>query len=214
MFEVVRVRDKIRIPPIKLGSKMKKALLEIAQEQYEGLIDEDVGIIVAVINAKKVGEGRIVPGDGAVYYDAELEFLAFRPKLHELVEGVVTETAEFGLFVRVGPMDGLIHVSQIMDEYLNYDSKNSMFISKESKEKIGLNDKVLARIVSISLKGTLADSKLGLTMRQPFLGKPRWIEQQIKDIRSGKAKEKKEKEGKKGKIKPKKHAKKEKGGKK
>lgn len=214
MFEVVRVRDKIRVPPIKLGSKMKKALLEIAQEQYEGLVDEDIGIIVAVINAKRVGEGRIVPGDGAVYYDAELEFLVFRPKLHELVEGVVTETAEFGLFVRIGPMDGLIHVSQIMDEYLNYDSKNSVFISKESKQKIGLNDKVLARIVSISLKGTLADSKLGLTMRQPFLGKPQWIEQQIKDVRSGKAKEKKEKEGKKGKTKPKKHAKKEKGGKK
>ncbi len=213
MFEVVRVRDKIRVPPIKLGSKMKKALLEIAQEQYEGLVDEDIGIIVAVINAKKVGEGKIVPGDGAVYYKAELEFLAFRPKLHEVVEGQVTETAEFGLFVRVGPMDGLIHVSQIMDEYLNYDSKNSMFISKETKQKIGLNDKVLARIVSISLKGTLADSKLGLTMRQPFLGKLQWVEQQIKDVRSGKAKEKKEKEAK-SKAKPQKHAKKEKGGKK
>ena len=33
MFEVVRVRDKIRVPPTKLGSKMKKALLEIAQEK-------------------------------------------------------------------------------------------------------------------------------------------------------------------------------------
>jgi len=213
MFEVVCVRDKIRVPPIKLGSKMKKALLEIAQEQYEGLVDEDIGIIVAVINAKKVGEGRIVPGDGAVYYKAELEFLVFRPKLHEVVEGQVTETAEFGLFVRIGPMDGLIHVSQIMDEYLNYDSKNSMFISKETKQKIGVNDKVLARIVSISLKGTLADSKLGLTMRQPCLGKLQWVEQQIKDVRSGKAKEKKGKEAK-GKAKPQKQAKKEKGGKK
>lgn len=190
MFEVVRIKDKLRVPPTKLGTKMKKALLEIAQEQYEGLIDDDLGVIVAVMNAKKCGEGRIVPGDGAVYYDAELEFLTFRPKVHEIVEGFVNETAEFGLFVRVGPMDGLIHVSQIMDEYLNYDSKNSQFISKESKLKIGLNDKVLARIVSVSLKGTIADSKLGLTMRQPFLGKLQWVEQQIKDARSGKLKEK------------------------
>ncbi len=200
MFEIVRVRDKIRVPPAKLGSGMKKALLEIAQEQYEGIVDEDLGIIVSVINAKKSGEGKIVPGDGAVYYQAELEFLVFRPRLHEVVEGIVTETAEFGLFVRVGPMDGLIHVSQIMDEYLNYDSKGSVFISKESKQRIGLNDKVLARIVSISLKGTLADSKLGLTMRQPFLGKLQWVEQQIKDARSGKTKEgeKKKKAAKKG----------------
>jgi len=188
MFEIVRIKDKLRVPPTKLGTKMKKALLEIAQEQYEGLIDDDLGVIVAVMNAKKSGEGKIVPGDGAVYYDAELEFLAFRPKIHEIVEGFVNETAEFGLFVRVGPMEGLIHVSQIIDEYLNYDSKNSQFISKTSKLKIGVNDKVLARIVSISLKGTIADSKLGLTMRQPFLGKWQWVEQQIKDARSGKVK--------------------------
>ncbi|MCD6478772.1 MAG: DNA-directed RNA polymerase [Candidatus Diapherotrites archaeon] len=191
MFEMVRVRDKLRVPPTKLGTKMKKALLEIAQEQYEGIVDEDLGVIVAVINAKKTGEGKIVPGDAAVYYEAELEFLVFKPRLYEVVEGFVTETAEFGLFVRVGPMDGLVHVSQIMDEYLNYDSKNSQFISKETKQRVGINDKVLARIVSISLKGTLADSKLGLTMRQPFLGKYQWIEQQIKDARSGKTKEKK-----------------------
>jgi DNA-directed RNA polymerase subunit E' len=191
MFEMVRVRDKLRVPPTKLGTKMKKALLEIAQEQYEGIVDEDLGVIVAVINAKKTGEGKIVPGDAAVYYEAELEFLVFKPRLYEIVEGFVTETAEFGLFVRVGPMDGLVHVSQIMDEYLNYDSKNSQFISKETKQRVGINDKVLARIVSISLKGTLADSKLGLTMRQPFLGKHQWIEQQIKEARSGKTKEKK-----------------------
>lgn len=194
VFEVVRVKDKLRVPPIKLGVKMKKALLELAQEQYEGIVDEDVGVIVAVINAKKSGEGRIVPGDGAVYYDTELEFLVFRPVMHEVVEGIVNETADFGLFVRVGPIEGLVHVSQIIDEYLNYDSKNSVFVSKESKLKIGVNDKVLARIVSISLKGSLADSKIGLTMRQPFLGKQQWVEQQIRDARSGKTKEKKEKE--------------------
>ena len=191
MFEMVCVRDKLRVPPTKLGTKMKKALLEIAQEQYEGIVDEDLGVIVAVINAKKTGEGKIVPGDAAVYYGAELEFLVFKPRLYEVVEGFVTETAEFGLFVRVGPMDGLVHVSQVMDEYLNYDSKNSQFISKESKQRIGLNDKILARVVSISLKGSLADSKLGLTMRQPFLGKHQWVEQQIKDARSGKKKDKK-----------------------
>ncbi|MCX8190330.1 MAG: DNA-directed RNA polymerase [Candidatus Diapherotrites archaeon] len=194
MFEVVRVKDKLRVPPVKLGVKMKKALLELAQEQYEGIIDEDIGVIVAVINAKKSGEGKIVHGDGAVYYDTELEFLAFRPVMHEIVEGVVNETADFGLFVRIGPIEGLVHVSQIIDEYLNYDSKNSVFVSKESKLKIGINDKVLARIVSISLKGSISDSKIGLTMRQPFLGKQQWVEQQIKDARSGKTKEKKDKD--------------------
>ncbi len=193
MFEVVKIRDKVRVPPEKLGKQAKQALLEISRELYEGLVDEDLGIIVAVLNAKKSGEGRIVPGDGAVYYETELEFLTFKPRLHEVVEGYVTETAEFGLFVRVGPMDGLVHVSQIMDDYLNYDSKASQFIAKETKQRIGVNDKVLARIISISLKGSVTESKLGLTMRQPFLGKLQWVEQQIKEAKEKKKASKGEK---------------------
>ena len=56
MFEVVKVKDTVRIPPEKFGKKMKKALVNLAQEEYEGLLDEDLGVIIAVISAKKTGE--------------------------------------------------------------------------------------------------------------------------------------------------------------
>ncbi len=190
MFEIVKVKDTVRIPPEKFGKQMKKALVNLAQEEYEGLLDEDLGVIVAVINAKKTGEGKVVLGDGAAYYEAEIEMLVFKPYMHEVVEGKVTEITEFGAFVNIGPVEGLIHVSQIMDEYLNYDSKNAMFIGKNSKKKLKVDDRVLARIVSISLKGSLSESKLGLTMRQPFLGKNEWIEAEIKAKKKGKGKEK------------------------
>jgi len=190
MFEVVKVKDTVRIPPEKFGKKMKKALVNLAQEEYEGLLDEDLGVIIAVIDAKKNGEGKVVPGDGAAYYEAEIEMLVFKPKMHEVVEGKVTEITEFGAFVNIGPLEGLIHVSQIMDEYLNYDSKNGQFVGKESKKKLKLEDRLLARIVSISLKGSLSESKLGLTMRQPFLGKSEWIDAEIKAKKKGKGKDK------------------------
>jgi len=188
MFEVVKVRDTVRVPPEKFGKKMKEALVNITQEEYEGLIDEDMGIILAVTSAEKTGEGKIVPGDGAAYYETEIEMLTFKPQMHELVEAKVSEITEFGAFISVGPMEGLVHVSQIMDEYLNYDSKNLSFVGKDSKRKLKLEDKVVARIVTISLRGTLSDSKLGLTMRQPFLGKENWIEQEIKNGKKDKKK--------------------------
>ena len=188
MFELVRIRDTVRIPPEKFGKEMKESLVNITQEDYEGLIDEDLGIIVAVTSVEKTGEGKVVPGDGAAYFETEIGLLVFKPSMHEVVDAKVSEITEFGAFIGIGPMEGLVHVSQIMDEYLNYDSKNLFFVGKDSKKKLKVDDKVLARIVTISLKGILSDSKLGLTMRQPFLGKNEWIEQAIRDSRKGKLK--------------------------
>lgn len=204
MFEIVKIRDTVRVPPEKFGKKMKKALVNLTQEEYEGLIDSEIGIVVAVTNAKKTGEGKVVLGDGAAYYETEISLLTFKPEMHEVVEGKVSEITEFGAFLGIGPMEGLVHVSQIMDEYLNYDSKNMYFVGKDSKRKLKVDDKALARIVTISLKGVLSESKLGLTMRQPFLGKEDWIEKEIKKSR----KSKKKKKAKKGKSKTKKKSKK------
>ena len=35
---------------------------------------------------------------------------------YEVVEGVVSEVNEFGAFVRIGPMEALLHKSQIMED--------------------------------------------------------------------------------------------------
>lgn len=196
MYKIIKVSDKIRVPPERFGKRLNKAIVEITQEEYEGIIDEDFGIVVAVIDAKKIGEGSIILGDGGAYYETELELLTYKPEIHEIVEGQISETTEFGAFVSIGPMEGLIHVSQIMDEFLNYDPKNGVFIGKQSRKKLAVNDSTLGRIVTVSLKSTISDSKIGLTMRQPFLGKLEWIEKEIEDTRKGKKKkpaEKKEK---------------------
>jgi DNA-directed RNA polymerase subunit E' len=36
--------------------------------------------------------------------------------MQEIVEGEVVERVEFGAFVEIGPLDGLLHISQITDE--------------------------------------------------------------------------------------------------
>ncbi len=168
------IRDTVRVPPTELGNKMEDVLLKQARAVYEGVMDEDTGVVVAVMKVDNAGEGKIVPGDGAAYFEVDISLLAYKPKIQELVEGEVSDVTEFGAFLKTGPLEGLIHVSQIMDDYINYDAKLPGFIGKESKKKLVSKDVVLARVVTVSLKGTISSSKVGLTMRQQGLGKSDW----------------------------------------
>ena len=74
----------------------------------------------------------------------------------------------------------MLHVSQISDEYINYDEKNSRLICQESKRFIGVNENIRARVVTLSLnEREPRDSKIGLTMRQSGLGTARWLEEDL-----------------------------------
>lgn len=183
MYGVFTIRDMIRVPPKEFGQDLAAAVLKIAQQEYEGIVDDELGIVVAVTQVSEVGEGKVVPGDGAAYYEAAFDVLTYKPEIQEVVAGSISEITEFGAFVKIGPMEGLAHVSQIMDDYINHDAKNAMFTGRDSGKKLAVDDQVLARIVTCSLKNSVQNSKIGLTMRQLGLGKEDWlkIDEKAKD---------------------------------
>src|SRR3989337_2176291 len=55
-----------------------------------------------------------------------------KSKYQEIVEGEAVEIADFGAFIRVGPIDALLHVSQIMDDYISYDEKQGVLMGQET----------------------------------------------------------------------------------
>jgi len=176
----MKLADKVRVPPHRLGEDLEKVILDVLREQLEGSIDKEIGIFIAVTRVLDIGEGEIVPGDGAVYYDVDFESVVLRLSLQEVIEGLVVETTSFGAFVSLGPIDAMLHVSQISDEYINYDEKNSRLICQESKRFIAVDEKIRARIVTLSLnEREPRDSKIGLTMRQSGLGTSRWLEEDM-----------------------------------
>lgn len=189
MYKISTIEDTVRIPPNRFGEELETVLVSELDNTIAGLVEKDVGILLAPTQVNKVGEGKIILGDGAVYYDTNFTVLTYQPLLHEVVEGEVTEITEFGAFVRFGPIEGLIHVSQLTEDFMSYDEKNHMFVGRESKKALGVGDRVRARIVTISLKDRVSDSKIGLTMRQPYLGKLEWLAEE-KDKRAKEAKEK------------------------
>jgi DNA-directed RNA polymerase subunit E' len=176
MYYRLKLADKVRVPPNRLGEELEKVILNVLEEQLEGSIDKDLGIFIAITQVFDVGEGELVPGDGAVYYDVTFEALVLRLALQEIVEGIVVETTSFGAFISLGPIDAMLHVSQISDEFINYDEKNGRLICQDSKKFIGVGDIVRARVVTLSLtEREPRESKIGLTMRQVGLGPLTWL---------------------------------------
>ncbi len=179
MYLVSKIEDTVRIPPNRFEDPLEDVAVEILNESYVGKIDKKLGLMVTVKEIEELGTGKVIMGDGAAYHDVLFTALFFKPELHEIVEGEVIEITEFGAFIRIGPMDGLVHVSQVTDDYINYDGKRGALIGKESKKSLEEGNKVRARIVALSLKGKSSkETKIGLTMRQPGLGRFEWIEQE------------------------------------
>jgi DNA-directed RNA polymerase subunit E' len=152
--------------------------------KYEGMVDDELGYVVAVANIKVNPTGKIIPGDGATYHRVSFSLLTFQPKIQEIIEGEVVEIADFGTFIRVGPVDALLHVSQLMDDFISYDEKQGVLMGKESRRKLSTGDHVRVRITAVSLARGGGSGKIGVTARQPFLGKLEWINEDVRKIRS------------------------------
>ena len=181
MYRKVRLVDIIRIPPQRLEEDLENVISETLREKMEGRIDKVLGSIVAVTGVAEIGEGHILVGDGAVYYEVTFDAIAYKPEQQEIIEGSVVEIVNFGAFIAVGPVDCLVHVSQIADEFMTYDEKNARLTSRDTNRSLNEGDKVRARIVTVSLnEHDPRESKIGLTMRQPALGRLEWIEEDLK----------------------------------
>ena len=132
--------------------------------------------MINVADVHGVKEGVIVPGDGAAYYDTEFELLTFKPELNELVFAKIRDITDFGAFMDLGGVEGMVHISQSMDDFVSF-SKDKVLQGKKSNQSIKVNDNCKARIIAVSYKD-MNNPKIGLSMRQEGLGKLEWLDQQ------------------------------------
>ena len=209
MFYLIEVEDYVRVDPKLFGLPTIEAVDKQLRETYEDYYNKEFGKVVEIIEVLDVGEGVIIPGDGAAYYNSTFKLLIWKPELQEIVYGIISEITDFGAFIDLGVMKGMIHISQTMDDYVSF-SKTGSLLGRSTKRGIKKGDLCLARIVALSYKG--GTQKIGLTMRQPGLGKLEWIEEdRIKKEKEAQKAARAEEKASKGKIvkeKPKKGGKK------
>lgn len=181
MYNQLTVKSRIRVPPKLFGSDINEAVEASIKEEFEGNLDQKEGLLLSLVEVDNIGDGVIVPGDGAVYYDTEFKVIAYKPLVQELVEGEITEIAEFGAFAKVGPIEGLIHKSQVMDDFISY-SNTGTLAGKETGRVLKVGDKIKARVIAANLKN-LQTAKVGLTMRQEGLGAESWLKKAKKEAK-------------------------------
>ena len=101
----------------------------------------------------------------------------FKREFKEILLGRIKDIADFGAFMTIGPIEGMIHVSQTMDDFVSF-SKDKTLAGKETKKSLRIGDKCRARVIAVSYKDVM-NPKIGLTMRQPSLGRLDWLEEEI-----------------------------------
>ncbi len=191
MFYRVEVNDHIRVPPKIFNLDTKEAVIQRIKKKFEGYISKDIGVVIDVADVKEIDEGTVITGDGAAYYNTTFELYTFKPEMQEVLLGNVRDIADFGVFMNLGPIEGMIHISQAMDDYVSF-SKEKVLTGKESKRILKVGDKCKARMIAVSFKDVM-NPKLGLTMRQPYLGKLEWVYEDNEQKEEGQKESKKSK---------------------
>jgi len=177
MFYMLDVEDHVRVVPKRFGMETHEAIEKQLNEDFTDSVSKEFGYVVAVLSVDEVEKGVIIPGDGSAFYNSRFKLLAWKPELHELVFGTISEITNFGAFMQIGPARGMIHISQTMEDYVSL-SKTGTLSGKTSKRVLVKGDDCVARVVAISYKA--GSPKIGLTMRQPGLGKLAWLDEERK----------------------------------
>jgi len=175
LFSLIVLEDTVRIPPEKFDKALEIVTHEELSGKFEGMVSNELGFVVAVTNMEVSPVGRVIPGDGATYHSVSFTLLSYSPEVQEIVEGEVVEVEDFGAFIRVGPIDALLHVSQVIDDFVSYDERRGTLMAKNTGRLLQQGDTIRGRITVVSLGRGGSSGKIGMTMRQPFLGKIEWI---------------------------------------
>jgi DNA-directed RNA polymerase subunit E' len=178
MYKIVTKEDTIRIPAeyIRKDKSLDQHIDRLAATAFEGHFDDDNRFILVTSNHQPLGRGRIIHGDGAIYQKVRFDAVLFCMEDYEVVEGAVSEVNDFGAFVRIGPMEALLHKSQIMEDHVDINAGMGVVEGRQSGRRLGVGSSVRARIVSLSPDTSdPRRSKIGLTCKQSGLGSHEWI---------------------------------------
>ncbi len=190
LFSISTLQDVVRIPPSLFGTAIKKAAIDILKSKYESMINADLGYIIMIMDAKIESMGKMIAGDGGTFHKVEFDALTFFPKIQEIIQGELVDITDFGAFVRIGPTDALLHLSQVMDDYLKSDVQSGIILANQSGRTLRVGSTIRARITAVSLGKAASMGKIGITCRQPFLGADEWIAEEIKKASGAKSEEK------------------------
>ncbi|WP_050637041.1 ribonuclease R [Candidatus Stoquefichus sp. SB1] len=108
----------------------------------------------------------------------------------EEFEGVISSITQFGFFVELpNTIDGLVHMTELTDDFYHYDDKNIMLVGERTGKTFKLSDKVKVKVIGASKKERTVDFEIvGM--------KPRLKKSKIVHLNDKKVKTNRKKKGK------------------
>ena len=94
MYKIFKIKDRIRVPPELFSSELGEAVTQSIKDAYINQLSSTYGLFLSMVKVDEIGEGRIIPGDGAIHYETTFDMLSYKPELHEIVEGDVSEITD------------------------------------------------------------------------------------------------------------------------
>ena len=87
------------------------------------------------------------------YVESWLKCHYMKDHVGEDFEGVVTSVTSFGLFITLTDLyiDGLVHISNVGDDYFVYDEKQQQLIGKDKGNLFGLGDLVKVKVAGVNM---------------------------------------------------------------
>lgn len=177
MYYVKEIEDKVRVVPELFKEKTIDAVNRILRKEYERRVFKDFGVVLAVYDTEILSDGLVIPGDASAYYKVKFNALTFMPHVNEVYDAEIKDLVDFGAFASLGPLQGLVHISQIGNEKFYHNKKLKKISSKSGKRSLKKGDRAIVKVSTVSLKVNISDTKIGLTMRAPGLGKDEWKEE-------------------------------------
>ncbi len=101
----------------------------------------------------------------------------------EEFEGMISSITQFGFFVELpNTIDGLVHITDLTDDYYHYDEKNIMLRGERTGKTFKLSDKVKVKVVGSSKKDRTVDFEL--VGMKPRIKKPKTIHLNDKKVKT------------------------------
>ena len=173
MFYETQLKDYVDLSPDLFDGDLQESIHEQIMRNYANKTTEDLGLVITVLDVHTIGEGFKLPEDPSRHYVVEFTLLTYKPELHEVIEGKVSSVTNFGVFVNMGVLDGLLHLSQTMVDQVSF-SNTGVILGSQTGQTLKAEQTVRASVVAVSFKD-IRNVKIGLTMRQPGLGAHEWL---------------------------------------
>lgn len=89
-------------------------------------------------------------------------------KIGEEFEGIISSITNFGMFVELeNTIEGLVHVSYLVDDYYHFDDRQMMMIGQHSGKQYRIGDEVTVRVVAVKPEESAIDFEL-VGMKKTF----------------------------------------------